>query len=339
MASSRALRLLAQTSVALLLVLSFSSQRQGINTAFPHAKHDVTVYGESTWVTMAADELESQARTLRRTCANSPAMFHRNHPRIASLTAQFGDGLPYRRAVTTHILHSMVHRTPLHIFTAPIIDSLWNKHAFILSVLLAELAKPPAERLEWLFWVDGDTVVLDYCQSPATFLPTVSSGASNTDKPQLNALVNKDMNGLNNGVFLLRVDEWSVNLVANVIGFRHYRPDVELPHSEQSAMELLMGEKKFKDAVRYVPQHWFNAYYEGRTENYLERKSITEMEEFRVRRGDFLVHFPGLEDKESVIADWLNVSSRVGNAWQSGTALRDLTAEIAAFWNDSGDII
>ncbi len=56
----------------------------------------------------------------------------------------------------------------------------------------------------------------------------------------INLLYTHDRNGLNNGVFLLRVNDWSVRLLSAVIAFHHFRPEVKLKYTEQSALEEMI---------------------------------------------------------------------------------------------------
>jgi hypothetical protein len=108
------------------------------------------------------------------------------------------------------------------------LPGLWSKHAFLLTILGAELAKPAAERLEWLFWHDRDTILMNPNVPLEVFLPP------NQD---VNLVVTNDRHGLNNGVFLVRVNEWAVRLFAAALSLKEYNPDIQLKYSEQSAME------------------------------------------------------------------------------------------------------
>lgn len=152
----------------------------------------------------------------------------------------------YRQSIRSHLLHNLVQDTQLHILCAPIIDDMWNKQAFRQLLLLNEMAKPPQERLEWIFWADRDMIILDYCRSPASFIPEAirsNNATSNTAQDRdTNLLITNDHNGLMAGVFIIRVCEWSVNFLSDVISFRDFKPDIHLTFSEQTAMELILQE-------------------------------------------------------------------------------------------------
>jgi hypothetical protein len=53
----------------------------------------------------------------------------------------------------------------------------------------------------------------------------------------ISLLATRDRNGLNNGVFFVRVGEWALKLFASASSIREYQPDVVLKYTEQSAME------------------------------------------------------------------------------------------------------
>jgi hypothetical protein len=56
----------------------------------------------------------------------------------------------------------------------------------------------------------------------------------------INALVTNDHHGLNNGVFFLRVNEWSVWLMAATVAWKIYKPDVLLRFHDQTALGFLL---------------------------------------------------------------------------------------------------
>ncbi|KAM0282145.1 hypothetical protein ACHAQH_003185 [Verticillium albo-atrum] len=263
--------------------------------------------------------------------------------RIATVTAQFGEPEEhYKRALRTHLRHSLVHRGEVHVLCAKIVDDLWNKPAFILDLLLSEMEKPEDERLQWLFWVDRDTIILDNCRSPASFLPPAIRRPQGQPgqydgrniQPEVNLVATKDWNGLNNGIFLLRVNRWSVDMFAAILALRYYRPDADLPFTEQSAMGMLMEEPQFVNQVAWVPQWWFNAY--PRPDEDFDEGKIELLEEHHARRGDFLVHFAGLGSRDEAMARWLDVAEDEARQWSLGSPLRDVDGDIRKYWKGRG---
>lgn len=52
-------------------------------------------------------------------------------------------------------------------------------------------------------------------------------------------MVTNDHNGLNTGAFYLRVSEWAVHYLIDIIALRTFKPEVKLKYSDQSAMEIM----------------------------------------------------------------------------------------------------
>ncbi|KAF2743940.1 glycosyltransferase family 34 protein [Sporormia fimetaria CBS 119925] len=314
-------------------LLHASLSKSGLLTDGPPLGPQLTTYGTDRCLPRKDDTLSALALSLRQSCDTSSPHTPSN-TRIGVVTAQFGDPEPhYAKALQTHHLHSMIHSTELHVMCSPMIDDLWNKPAFILALLLDEMLKPESKRLEWIFWVDRDTIILDQCRPISSFLPPVPKddpGMKTEIKTHM--IVTKDFNGLNNGIFAMRVGHWSINLLMDILAFRDYKPDVQLIFTEQSAMELVMKEAKFAPHVQYVPQEWFNAYPHGSAEEYETREDEEGLERFHVRRGDFLVHFAGVGERGREMLEWVRVARRVGNVWEGGRVLRDLKREIEGFW-------
>jgi hypothetical protein len=63
----------------------------------------------------------------------------------------FGEPNPtYERALALQEAHAKRNGHPMFVCREKILSGLWTKPVFILSVILAELAKPEKERLQWL---------------------------------------------------------------------------------------------------------------------------------------------------------------------------------------------
>jgi hypothetical protein len=150
---------------------------------------------------------------------------------IGKVTASFGSpDTPYELAMSSHNAHNTLHNYPSFVLREQMLSGLWSKHAYILTVLGNELSKPSNERLQWLFWSDRDTVLMNPNIPLEVFLPPQGFG-------HINLLVTRDRNGLNNGVFFLRVHQSSFKLFASALSIREYLPELELKYTEQSAME------------------------------------------------------------------------------------------------------
>jgi mannan polymerase II complex MNN10 subunit len=277
--------------------------------------------------------------------------FTTGRARIAVVTAHFGTITEhYQKAFRTHLLHSLIHGTEARVMCDPIIDLLWNKPAFLLTILMREMMKPTKERLEWIMWVDRDTMILDQCRPISSFLPTEKSRSSwwrqgtqrshdsrdGTNREDVNLLVTNDFNGLNNGIFIVRVNEWAISLFTAILAFRHYAPDIQLPFTEQSAMQHVIQTEQFKSQTQFVPQHWFNAYDNGGPAIFAQRDDTTGLDPNRVRRGDYLVHFAGSPKKDKAINEYSEMLQTLPDIWEHGTVQRDVSENITDFWTKLG---
>ncbi|KAF2225014.1 hypothetical protein BDZ85DRAFT_194813, partial [Elsinoe ampelina] len=238
-------------------------------------------------------------------------------PSVGKVTIIFGGAAIYERALKTHITHDRMHGYPLHVLRHGILDDVWSKPGFILALLLRELAKPEAERLQWLLWVDADTVLLNPYVPVETFLPP------SPEFDDVNLLVTRDWNGLNNGVFPVRVCQWSVELFAAIVSFRFYRPEAPLVFRDQSAMDELLKDARFRGNVVWAPQRWFNAYQGEHNET---------LAPFQVRRGDFLVHFAGVGDREKRMLYWLERAEEHLPDWEIEVRHTSYPTEAREFW-------
>ncbi|KAH0055410.1 glycosyltransferase family 34 protein, partial [Aureobasidium melanogenum] len=238
--------------------------------------------------------------------------------RIGKCTIVFGGSSIYERTVKTHALHDRLHGYPLYVLRQSIMDDVWSKPAYILSLLLRELAKPQEERLEWLLWVDADTIMLNPYVPLEIFLPP---------SPQfddVHLLVTNDWNGLNNGVFPVRVNQWAVELFSAIISSRYYKPDQDLTFRDQSAMNTLLKDKKFAAHTVDAPQRWFNAYQGEHNET---------LAPYQVRRGDFLVHFAGVINRDERILFWLDRAEQHLPDWEMEVQHTSYPVEVKDFWN------
>ncbi|KAI5195360.1 hypothetical protein E4T38_09096 [Aureobasidium subglaciale] len=234
------------------------------------------------------------------------AVNHSPQARIAKVSAHFGTQDPaYEQALRTHSDHANRHGYSVLDMRSQIFDALWNKPAYILSIILAELQKPEGDRLEWLFWFDRDTVILNQCMPLHIFLPP---------RDNIHVIISNDFQALNNGVFAVRVSEWSIRLYGAILGYRELRPGDDLPFTEQSAMERVLLDERFASGVAYYPQRWFNAYG------------------FQVKDADLLVHFAGMDTRKEEIVKWIDKTAASPEVWSKDYRLTNLPQEISQYW-------
>jgi hypothetical protein len=172
-------------------------------------------------------------------------------PRFGKITASFGPlDNAYEAAMATHNSHNTLHSYPTFILRERILSGLWSKHAWLMTIIGQELAKPESERLQWLLCKaqsqcsirpalelitrlsghDRDIVVMNPQIPLHTFVPPKGF-------EHIELLVTKDKNGLNNGVFVVKVGQWAFKMFASALSMREYMPEVDLKYTEQSAME------------------------------------------------------------------------------------------------------
>ncbi|GIZ49638.1 hypothetical protein CKM354_001266700 [Cercospora kikuchii] len=244
--------------------------------------------------------------------------------RIGKCTILFYGNSAWERAIRTHERHDREHGYRLHILRQQLLDDVWSKPAYILSLLLRELAKPESERLEWLLWVDADTVLLNPHIPIDVFLPPPDS-----EFEDIHLVYSNDWNGLNNGVFPVRVNQWAVNLFSAIVSYRHYRPTDELVFRDQSAMDNLLHHPTFSPHIVQAPQRWFNAYQGEHNET---------LAPFQLRRGDFLVHFAGIPNREERMIHWLNRAEQHLDDWEVPLKSTSYPQEARDFWAEQSSL-
>jgi hypothetical protein len=73
---------------------------------------------------------------------------------IGKVMMLYGNPTPvYERALRGHDRHNEIHGYTMHVLREQTLSEFWSKPAYILQLLLAELAKPAPERLKWLVCV------------------------------------------------------------------------------------------------------------------------------------------------------------------------------------------
>ncbi|KAG6110987.1 hypothetical protein E4U14_002629 [Claviceps sp. LM454 group G7] len=259
---------------------------------------------------------QQDAILIRRVTAD----LHDEQARIGKISILYGGTkLHYERALQSHKRHNRQHGYPMFVQRVDVLDGYWTKPAFIHYMILRELRKPESQRLQWLFWFDADTIILNYNVPLEIFLPPEDhEGLRN-----INILISDDWNGLNNGIFGIRVSRYAAELFAGILAFRDFEPETELVFQDQSAMEILLKRRKSINHVAKVPQRWFNAYA---TDDERPGSSF-------VHPGDFLVHFAGTGARDIRMNKWADKSEQLNYKWNTPLTHLKLPEEIQRFWN------
>ena len=70
---------------------------------------------------------------------------------IGKVTISFGEpDEVFDRAIRSHEFHNNKWGYPQFVLRERVMSGLWSKHAYIFSVIVQELAKPKAKRLQWI---------------------------------------------------------------------------------------------------------------------------------------------------------------------------------------------
>ncbi|KAK3393970.1 galactosyl transferase gma12 mnn10 family protein [Podospora didyma] len=321
---------------------------------------------------------------LQRTANHRPAFWSSTKKagsgatsRIAKVTVAANklDSDVIHRALLTHERHNALHGYQHHIAYQEAVSGLiendrqrrprgaWTKPAYLLSILVSELQKPEEERLEWVFWFDADTVIMNYETPLEIFLPPANAtGVENVD-----LVITSNWDGLNSGVFALRVNHWSVSFLSAVLAYPIYRSDrlATDRFRDQSAFQFLLQNKthsplatapmRSKDHWVEVPMRWFNslpvnnAFYKNGT--WLFGKNMTSAmfdngttkvfddghggaaRPWKIMQGDMVVHFAGTSHvRDSWMEPWVERSEAALPQWNNATHLIPLKEQISEFW-------
>jgi hypothetical protein len=98
---------------------------------------------------------------------------------VGKVHAVFGEPNPlYERALNLHEVHAEKMGHPMFVLRKRLLSGLWSKPAYILSIILKEMAKPKEQQLEWLLWVSF--LLLFLAQRDAEMLILVLDGSMRT---------------------------------------------------------------------------------------------------------------------------------------------------------------
>ncbi|ORX58452.1 hypothetical protein BCR36DRAFT_276944 [Piromyces finnis] len=146
-------------------------------------------------------------------------------------------------------------------------------HSILESLIIGLKEK----KYDWIFWSDADTIISNPNIKLETFLPP-------DEMNQIHLVIASDYNGLNSGIFLLRVHPWSLNMIIRSLSYYYYNPYRLLKFHDQSSQNNVLTKSDEKDHYIIVPQYWFNRYYEVIDGN----------------KGGFLIHLAGVHNKANV---------------------------------------
>ncbi len=195
------------------------------------------------------------------------------------------------------------------------------------------------------------------------FLPPAKYNLSS-----VHLLIASNWDGINSGIFALRVHPWSVSLLSAVLAYPIYK-SAQLKadrFQDQSALQWLLNLKNLdsplanmpmrgRDHWVDVPMRWFNSFPINnaftRTGDWLYNHNMTEelfekgtlevyndglgglVQPWKVMRGDMIVHFAGSRDvRDSWMGPWLDRVEANLPEWRNKSRTEELKKEVDVFW-------
>ncbi|GJJ69858.1 hypothetical protein EMPS_02207 [Entomortierella parvispora] len=159
------------------------------------------------------------------------------------------------------------------------------------------------ERHDWIFWIDTDAILMEMGVRLEQFLDN-----------RYSLIITKDVNGLNAGVFFLKIDEWSrqfMNSLLQKMGPGLHEQDwmnvmlqskmvletatIITPEGgrEEKTSRVTWDSSRAEDNVKYIPQCSFNSYW-----------LVAEEPDQKYHIGDFAVHWAGENYKPEAFEAW-----------------------------------
>lgn len=223
----------------------------------------------------------------------------------------------YERSIDTHIKHGEQWGVPTHILRHDIVEAgFFNKPAYVLGLIIEEMAKPYGKRAGWIVWFDADTIILNTAVPWTLFLPP-------SEFDEIRLLATRDFNGFNAGMAMFRVHEWSVQLLSETLALRQLRPDAHFEHYDQGALAWVMEREGYEEHVIYQPHDWWNSF--GLAREPYDTDAFT-------------LHFAGVdccgqpEAKGTVMGRWLDIVENRPQEYAVELETTNLPKEVEEYW-------
>mmetsp|Transcript_30806 Transcript_30806/g.73369 ORF Transcript_30806/g.73369 Transcript_30806/m.73369 type:complete len:237 (-) Transcript_30806:238-948(-) len=158
---------------------------------------------------------------------------------------------------------------------------------------------------EYIMWLDADAFVTNNTIRVESFLPSVE----NKD-----IILTKDASGYNSGVWLVRSCSWSEHFLEawwNMTNFIRTTPGDTKSGDNDALKHCLshMSTTEYEEHVGVVPQCVCNSYWwKNSPRNFFRNLRQPSVIEFGLwRRGDFILHLAGVENKQSIAQQFFSV--------------------------------
>ena len=165
-------------------------------------------------------------------------------------------------------------------------------------------------------WFDADTILLNPAVPWTLFLPP-------SEFDDIHMLGTRDHNGFNAGMLMVRVHEWSVKMLSEVIALRQFQPWVELPFYDQSAIQWVFERPGYAEHFLYQPHNWWNSF--GTQGNPYPATA-------------FILHFAGVdccgegESRAMVMGRWLDRLDNAPDEYAIPLDNLTLPAAVSDYW-------
>jgi len=161
---------------------------------------------------------------------------------------------------------------------------------------------------DWIFWVDSDVILINPNIKLETFLPDEKMDL-------IHFIAARDHNGLNCGVFLIRVHPWSLNFLIRATSYSYYNLEEYLRFADQTSMSnVLKFSNDTSEHYIIVPRNWFNSYLGDK------------------KKGDFLVHLAGRPQK-SKKGKILRLQIKNDTEWYTAMTNKELRKNVLDYYN------
>ena len=162
-------------------------------------------------------------------------------------------------------------------------------------------------------WFDVDTIILNPQIPLELFLPP--------PEEEVHLIGTHDSKGFNGGVFFMRVDQWSLDMLIEVLAV----PLMDNKHhvsisKDYSALEQILESPAFRGRTLYQPRGWFNSFDVNKT--------------YEGAGGNMLVHFPDVSANKWARMDMYleTMSAPGGNPWEVPLGLTTYEMSVMSYW-------
>jgi galactosyl transferase GMA12/MNN10 family len=218
----------------------------------------------------------------------------------------------------------------------------WTK-VLALQYLLDDTNHPDTPRCDWIVWMDADTVIMNMDIAWEDFLPATKLGSSSVSTEPTTDSSNSSSNyyslvigsdkggGYNSGVLAFRNNDWTRSFLQHWWDMTDFvrPPGLALSGDNASLKHYLAQLETTGEFAQYVvvpPRCRLNSFavllspakYEYAKNHLDEFKTTWYLSADYYHQGDFIAHFPGIDNKEQVLKMFLDLAQNNAAAPSSG---------------------